>query len=684
MSVFDPKVFANAPKLFRPLKIIHGLDRYLGEKGVGIGLSDQDPAGQWASWVATQDIQLTDDQVAGLRQYLQTLDRLGVGGIVTNVGFQDYLESPLQWEILRQGLAIAQALGLRVWLYDEQGYPSGTAGGKVLRANPEFAARGLACYVIQVSGPQRIHFPLPISCKSAVGAFTTLTPDIATGDRGIDLSDYIDVWDNLVWDAPEGEWTVLFFAERVMYEGTHAQGNVSEFKQYVNLLDPAATRAFLRSTHEAYYREIPPELWQTVEAIFTDEPSFMCYYVPALPERFQGKVAVGDKPRFKDRPMAVPWMRGFEEAFRQRQGYDLKPYYYALFFSQSEEACYVRQHYYEVLTATYADAFYRQIQEWCAMHGIASSGHLLLEENILDHVIFHGSLFQPVRYMDVPGLDMLSSDPAGLVHGGSFMGDSFMGIKQITSIAHLSGNDRVHSESSDWEQRNQGGYATLQQRFGQANVQYALGVNQITSYFGWQELGTDAQRQYNDYVGRLGSLLTGGQHVCDVAVLYPLRTLWAHYVPPLKPIPSWMHRPERSPWETEVPQAYAETVKTLLCHQIDMDIIDETALVNGRIDEGVLASGDEAYRVLVCPPIDALSLDAARAMQSFCESGGILICVGSQPRLAETKAHTAALRDIVDGLFSEDGGGYVITLNQLVETIRQHIPADVRLPKVDD
>ena len=100
----------------------------------------------------------------------------------------------------------------------------------------------------------------------------------------------------------------------------------------------------------------------------------------------------------------------------------------------------------------------------------------------------------------------------------------------------------MHSESSDWEQRNQGGYATLQQRFGQANVQYALGVNQITSYFGWNELGTDAQRHYNDYVGRLGALLTGGQHVCDVAVLYPVRTLWAHFVPPLEPIESWVGR----------------------------------------------------------------------------------------------------------------------------------------------
>ena len=108
-----------------------------------------DPAGQWNAWVAERDVNLTQDQLAGLRQYLETLSNLGLGGIVTNVGFQDYLESPIQWEILRQGLRIAQELGLRVWLYDEKGYPSGTAAGKVTRANPEFAALGLACYTLR-------------------------------------------------------------------------------------------------------------------------------------------------------------------------------------------------------------------------------------------------------------------------------------------------------------------------------------------------------------------------------------------------------------------------------------------------------------------------------------------------------------------------------------------------------
>ena len=43
MSVFDPKTFADPPQIYRPLKIVHGLDHYLGEDGESVGLADDDP-----------------------------------------------------------------------------------------------------------------------------------------------------------------------------------------------------------------------------------------------------------------------------------------------------------------------------------------------------------------------------------------------------------------------------------------------------------------------------------------------------------------------------------------------------------------------------------------------------------------------------------------------------------------
>ena len=66
--------------------------------------------------------------VEGMQYYR---DR-GLGGIVCNVAFDQYLQSEANWKTLEQGIAACRQLGLVVWLYDEEGYPSGAAGGLVL------------------------------------------------------------------------------------------------------------------------------------------------------------------------------------------------------------------------------------------------------------------------------------------------------------------------------------------------------------------------------------------------------------------------------------------------------------------------------------------------------------------------------------------------------------------------
>ncbi len=688
MSVFDPASFSDPPNRFRPLQILHGLDRYLVRPGMsGLVEEGADPAGQWAERLAdppavSLEIDSPDFNGAeGIDAKLAHLVSLGLGGIVTNVGFQDYLDSPYQWDLLRYGQRRAMELGLRVWLYDEKGYPSGTAGGIVTRANPDYTALGLACYSVAVKGAHEIVFPLPASCRAFVGATALRDLHGTAAPEIVDLGEYVDDWG--VLRIPPGTLNdtdkLLYFAERVMYEGTHAQGNVSEFKHYVNLLEPAAVRAFLRVTHEAYRRELPAELWQGIEAIFTDEPSFMTFYTPALPERYWGKVPVGDSALFRDRPPAVPWSRDYLAYFQAEKGYSLAPHLYALFFSQSEDACYIRQDYYDTLTRRYAAAFYGQVQGWCRSHDIAFSGHLLLEENILDHVAFHGSLFAAIRKMDLPGIDMLTSDPVGMLEGGSFMGASFMAVKQVASVAHLTGCERVHSESSDWEQRNHDGFASLTQRIGQANLQYVLGVNQITSYFGWQEFDEQEQRDYHDYVGRLSAMLTGGHHVCDVAVLYPVRTLWAHYLPPLEPIPSWLDRPARSEWELTLTRDYPALIRTLLTNQIDLDIIDEEAVVTGEIRDGALRIASEAYRLLVLPPADTLALDTVRALARFCQAGGQVLFTGSPPTMAESADRTPLLQAELAALLKEESICRQVTLDDVAVAVKAALAPDLTL-----
>ena len=83
----------------RPLQIVHGLD-----------LSNQ-------------------------ASYLR--DSCGLGGVVCNVGGENYLNSEEEWSQLVKGVRSMHENNLRVWIYDELGYPSLSAGGLVLEGHPD-------------------------------------------------------------------------------------------------------------------------------------------------------------------------------------------------------------------------------------------------------------------------------------------------------------------------------------------------------------------------------------------------------------------------------------------------------------------------------------------------------------------------------------------------------------------
>ncbi len=252
-------------------------------------------------------------------------------------------------------------------------------------------------------------------------------------------------------------------------------------------------------------------------------------------------------------------------------------------------------------------------------------------------------------------------------------------------MAHLPGAVQVHSESSDWVQGNAGRHATLPERLVQGNLQYVLGINQITSYYGWGELGPQAWRQYNDYMGRLASLLTGGEHLCDVAVLYPIRSVWAHHLPSLQPPQGREHRTAlRSKQVEKLNQAYPDLVRNLLRHQIDLDIIDEQAVMEGEIRDGALRVAGEVYRAIVLPPLYALEAATARALAAFCRAGGVLLSVGPLPELAESAAQTPALRQELAALFGEGGHAQIVTMTRLPSTLRERLTPDLTLARTNN
>ena len=78
------------------------------------------------------------DDEAGRKEQVTALQERGFGGCVTSLMFGNgYVTNPTNWAAFRGGMEALRQAGLENWLYDEAGYPSGRAGGLVLRDHPE-------------------------------------------------------------------------------------------------------------------------------------------------------------------------------------------------------------------------------------------------------------------------------------------------------------------------------------------------------------------------------------------------------------------------------------------------------------------------------------------------------------------------------------------------------------------
>ena len=100
-----------------------------------------------------------EEKCAEITKGLKNLVSLGFGGVVTNVHWgDDYLNNEEDWALLKFALDEADRLGMRAWIYDEHGYPSGNARGLTLAANPDYECRAVANIEQRIKEAARLGF----------------------------------------------------------------------------------------------------------------------------------------------------------------------------------------------------------------------------------------------------------------------------------------------------------------------------------------------------------------------------------------------------------------------------------------------------------------------------------------------------------------------------------------------
>ena len=561
---------------------------------------------------------------------LQQLMARGFGGFVGNVAFNGYLDDETKWPAFLRGVRAAKAAGMTLWLYDECGYPSGSARDLTLRGHPEWAARGLLIAETNTTGGA-VTLALPPG-KLVQAVALPVQNGIAALEQAQDLT--ASVKDGqLHWQAPAGDWRVLAMTDDLIYEGTHAAVSLAFKKPYINLLMREPTARFLEVTHEQYAARLDQNLGHWFVSTFTDEPSLMSLWMRPMPY------------------LVLPWSPTLADEFKQRRGEKLLPLLPALVAEAGPRGAKARYDFWQTVAELVSENYFGQIQDWCHRHQFASGGHLLMEESVAAHVPLYGSYFQCERRLDAPGIDCLTSIPADV---------PWYIARQISSIADLEGRTVTMCETSDHSQRYRPKgdkrpirKVTTDEIRGTCNRLLWGGITTITSYYSFAGLNDEQLRQLNLWIGRCSTMLGGGHQVADLAVLYPIESIWPKFIPS-------HHGATDVMTARQVEHVYHGISDVFFGEGRDFTYVDSRALTEAQVQGNALVHGKLRWRVVVLPATDTLPLAAWENLARFWRAGGIVAVIGARPTNSENEFPSPRVQALAHEMFGAAEGPAVI------------------------
>lgn len=543
--------------------------------------------------------------IAGAKNADALID-CGYAGIVGNVPYtRDFPEDSQAWEATEAAYRTLIGKGMHTWIYDENGYPSGTAGGAVIDENPAFIAEGLYCYEYwkTLTGPCFYRADVP----GDVLVSALLLP--LNGEDPVDVTHTQDARGTLRMQVPEGSYHLFMMSRRRLFDGTHAAESYSEPRNYICLSDREATQAFLRITYDNYARRLGDAFGKGVLAFFTDEPSLISWNI-----------------RQAVYPI-VPWHRTYPEAFLARYGYPIELAVVAVVTRRGRQVLKRRCDFWDFVADTVADGYFGTIQSWCREHHVKFSGHMLEEERLSAHVINYGSYYRSMSRMDWPGIDQLDSEPQMLMSR-----DKLPIARLAASFADVSGERESFTEFSDHTSRMENKQIGLDWIVASVNWHAAMGINNFTSYYSFSAFSRDQIRFLNDYTARLGYLLRQGCRDSRVALLYPEATIWAAYTPTVAE-----RARDLSPETLRVENAFRDASWELLERQIDFDYVDERLIQEAEIRDGALCYRDRRYQAVVLPAVTMLSRNTMDKLEQMLGDGiGVIFLGGVPDRERET------------------------------------------------
>ena len=520
------------------------------------------------------------------------------------------------------------------WLYDEDRWPSGAAGGLVTK-DEQYRARCLLMTTVPCDDEEA---EVKFVDSRAEGGREGKGSLIACYDIVIDENGYLESY-RQIGENDDAEGTKWY-----AYIKIHAPSPWYNNQTYLDTLNPNAVKRFVEVTHEKYKEKVGNYFGGVVPAIFTDEPQFT-------------RKRVLDNSWDTD-DITMPWTDDIPDTYKAQYGEDIIASLPEIFWELPDgKVSTIRYHYHDHISERFAQAFADVCGSWCRENGIALTGHMMEEPTLHSQTAALGDAMRSYRGFDLPGIDMLCA---------SF---EFTTAKQAQSAVHQYGREGMLSELygvTGWDYDFRG-YKL------HGDWQACLGVTIRVPHLSWYAMGGEAKRDYpasihyqspwwkefsylEDHFARVNTAMTRGKPVVKVGVIHPVESFWLH----------WGPNDKTALMRENMDVKFENLAEWLLKGSIDFNYISESLLpALCENASAPLRVGEMEYDAIIVPDCETLRTTTLERLEKFAQNGGKLILMGDAPKF-------------IDGIPSEKGK----VLNKIANVIQ--FDRDKLLTALDD
>lgn len=536
-----------------------------------------------------------------LKRDIDCFEEMGIGGfhMHSRTGLNTEYMSEDFLARVKTCVDYAKSKNMKAYLYDEDRWPSGAAGGIVTKDH-QYRSRYL--FLSPFSKDQIENETNHDSRSSGFGS----SDGKLLAKYNIELENGFLKSYKMLSDDETGD--NVWYAYMDIAKDSPWFNN----QAYIDTLNPKAIERFIEETHEKYYEVLKDDIGDTVPAIFTDEPQFTR----------KNNLGFAQSKEI----LVMPYTDDFEELYKKEYNQSCLEHLPEIFWELPDNKISVtRYNYHDFVAELFARSFADTIGKWCDEHDLPLTGHMMEEPTLESQTAALGDAMRSYRSFGLPGIDMLCD------------AREYSTAKQAQSATHQFGYEGVLSELygvTGWD------YDFRRHKL-QGDWQAALGVTNRVHHLSWYSMEGEAKRDYpasifhqspwykeykliEDHFARVCTAMTRGKPKVNIGVIHPVESFWLHFGP----------LEQTKIIRDEMETNFENIIKWLLFNHLDFDFIAESLLPiqNNSQDDNLFTVGEMKYETVIVPECETIRRSTFERLVKFANAGGKVIFMGRVPK----------------------------------------------------